>query len=688
MARRHSSPEDFQLLGMDSDPAPGDPDIILKIVQRYQGIGDDAERALNIVKQDGAISEGTGDAMDALRAKVGDDLPDKLTRTRTSYHDAAEAYREYVPRLEEAQGVFDQAVDRARAAAPQANQTARVLGADATDEERAQARSAQDSIDAGQAEMGAARSLAEQARTLRESAQRRLAQVLDQAAEEAIPERNVFQKIADFFKEFPFVQVLVAAFVAILAVFFPVVGALLGGLLFVFNQVVASQTGGIKAGDFVTGLLGIIPGGALLKFGGRLAEAISPALAATVKNLPLIKKATGSIGDIGASLAGNKVVGGILGSPIGKFIGDALVDAGKKFVVDAGIEAAAKGANHDPLTAAGVLGGAAAGAVAGAVFKGAVGAIGKGRGVPSVEEGQSGRFGNTTKPALGDSRGKTVSDQLGSFFEEGASVGTKIGVGVAQGGDPGEVAAGEIANGASKLAVGAVGKAGLGRGVDGLTDKIPFKGHPRPNTAPATPPPDPTPPPSPTTPHPATPPPGSPVDTRPGSPVVPPPSPADARPTSPVASPPSPVDTGPASPVVPPSSPVDARPTSPVVPPSSPVDARPGSPVGPPSSPGDARPTSPVASPSSPVDARPGSPVVPPSSPVDARPTSPVASPPSPVDARPASPVVPPPPPAEPRPASPVPVNPVDVPLPPSPTVPDGASAVRPVGPPADGEAG
>ncbi|MCX4499921.1 hypothetical protein OOK58_53620 [Streptomyces sp. NBC_01728] len=625
MARRHSSPEDFQLLGMDSDPTPGDPDIILKIVQRYQSIGDDAERALNIVKQDGAISEGTGDAMDALRAKVGDDLPDKLTKTKTSYHDAAQAYSEYVPRLEEAQGAFDQAVDRARAAAPQANQTARQLGADATDEERAQARSTQDSIDAGQVEMGAARSLAEQARTLRESAQRRLAQVLDQAAEEAIPERNIFQKIADFFKEFPFVQVLVAAFVAILAVFFPVVGALLGGLLFVFNQVVASQTGGIKAGDFVTGLLGIIPGGALLKFGGRLAEAISPALAATVKNLPLIKKATGSIGDIGKSLTNNRVVGGFLGNPVGKFIGDALVDAGKKFAVNAGIEAAAKRANNDPLTAEGVLGGAAAGAVVGALFKGGVGAIGKGRGVPSVEEGQSGRFGNTTTPAVGDSRGKKISDQLGSFLEEGASVGTKIGVGVAQGGNAKEVAAGEIANGASKLAVGALGKAGLGRGVDSIADKIPFKGRPRPDAAPATPPPDVTPPASPTGPRPATP---SPTDTRPASPVAPVPSPTDTRPASPVAPVPSPTDTRPASPVAPVPSPTDTRPASPVAPVPSPTDTRPASPVAPVPSPTDTRP------------------------------------------------------------ASPVPVNPVDVPLPPSPTVPDGASAARPVAPPTDGQGG
>lgn len=276
MARRHSSPEDFQLLGMDSDPTPGNPDLIQGIVKRYRDIGDAAQRALNLVKRDGGISKGTGSAMEQLIAKIGDDLPDKLTKTMTSYHDAAQAYSEYIPRLREAQGDFDQAVDRAQAAAPQANQTPRQLSADATDEERTQARSTQDSIDAGQAEMSTARSLAEQAKTLRESAQRRCVEVLDRAAGEAIPERNIFQKIADFFEDFPFVQILVAIFAAVVAVFFPLAGVLLGGVLFVFNQVVASQTGGIKAGDFITGLLGLIPGGSLLKAGGRGTSGAAP----------------------------------------------------------------------------------------------------------------------------------------------------------------------------------------------------------------------------------------------------------------------------------------------------------------------------------------------------------------------------------------------------------------------------
>ncbi|MFJ8608210.1 putative T7SS-secreted protein [Streptomyces sp. NPDC093675] len=557
MARRHASPEDFQLVGMDSDPTPGDPDLIQGVMQRYRDIGDAAEKALNVLKKDGTISQGRGAAMDQLKEKIGDDLPDKLTKTMTSYHDAAQAYSDYMPRLREAQDTFDRAVDQARSAAPQANQAPKELSANPTDEEKSQARTTQDSIDAGKAELSAAKSLAEQARSMRESAQRQCADVLDRAAKEAIPERNVFQKIADFFKDFPFVQILLAALVAVVAVFFPVVGALLGGALFVFNQVVASQTGGLKAGDFVVGLLGIIPGGSLLKLGGKAVEAIAPAAVAAVKNSGFITKSTGSITKIGESLANSKVIGGVLANPVGK----AATEVTGKFLTNSGLEAAAKAANHDKITAAGVFAGAAAGAVAGVAFKGGVGKIGKSRGNPPVEEGKGGRFGDTTAPAAADTVGKRASDQVGGFVEEGATLGTKIGVGVAQGGDPNEVAAGEIANSAPKLGVGPVGKAGLGRAVDGLADKIPIKGSPRPPAGPVHTPPAA----QPTTPDPADVPlPPSPTGSRPSSPApvnpadVPlPPSPTGSRPSSPapvnpadVPLPPSPTSSGPTAPPI------------------------------------------------------------------------------------------------------------------------------------------
>ncbi|MGW5234773.1 hypothetical protein ACWEQU_21345, partial [Streptomyces nodosus] len=499
MARRHASSEDFQIVGLNADPTPGDPDLIQAVMQRYRDVGDAAEKALNVLKRDGTIAQGRGSAMDKLKEKIGDDLPDKLTKTMTSYHDAAQAYSDYMPRLQEAQDTFDRAVDQARAAAPQANQAPKELGDDPTDEEKSEARRVQDSIDTGRTEMSAARSLAEQAKAMRESAQRECADVLDRAAREAIPERNIFQKIADFFKDFPFVQILLAALIAVVAVFFPVVGALLGGALFVFNQVVASQTGGVKAGDFVVGLLGIIPGGSLLKLGGRAVEAIAPTAVAAIKGSSVITKTTGTITKVTESLTNSKIVSGILDNSALK----TAAEVGGGFLGNSALEAAAKAANHDEITAAGVFAGAAAGAVAGAAFKGGIGKIGSARGNPPVKDGAGGRFGDTTEPALGDSVGKRASDQVGNFVEEGATLGAKIGVGVAQGGDPNEVAAGEIANSAPKLGVGPVGTAGLGRVVDGVTHQIPIKGKVRPD---ATPPVDPATvplPASPTTPRPS-----------------------------------------------------------------------------------------------------------------------------------------------------------------------------------------
>ncbi|MFE5894822.1 RNase A-like domain-containing protein [Streptomyces sp. NPDC056462] len=378
MARRHSNPQDFELVGMDNDPTPGDPDLIQDVITRYRDVGEAAEKAFNVLKRDGDISRGRGAAMDALTEVIGDDLPDKLRRTATSYQDAAQAYVDYIPRLQEAQETFDRAVDQATAAAPQANQTPVTLPESPTDQERAAATQRQDDIQAGQDALNAARSLAQQARQMRESAQARCAEVLERAASEAIPERSIFEKINDFFADFPFVKILLGILIAVTAIFFPVAGALLGGALFALEQVTAIATGNFSLGDFAVGLIGLVPGGALLKGASGAATKVFP---------KITQNAGGSIKGIKSTFDETKTVG----APLSGSAGGIAKQAGEEFAASAAGEAATQVLNGDDLNVGAILGAGALGL--------AGGLVGGGRGnrppIPIKGSGGPGPGGNT-----------------------------------------------------------------------------------------------------------------------------------------------------------------------------------------------------------------------------------------------------------------------------------------------------
>jgi hypothetical protein len=343
MARQHAALADFELVGMSEDPTPGDPELIQGILQRYSDIGDAAEQALNVLKKDGAVAAGQGSAMHALSQKIGDDLPAKLTKTATSYHDAAGAYRDYIPRLREAQDTFDRAVELARTAAPQANQPPPTLAPDATDDQKAAAKQTQDAIDAGRSQLSAAKSLAEQAQTIRQTAQRSCADVLDRAAGEAIPERNIFQKIIDFFHDFPFVQILLGLLIAIVSVFFPVVGFLLGAALLAITVVPEIATGQFNLGDLLIGLIGLIPGAALVKFARPLLKA--GAAVASRLGSAVTKTVKGTITGIRSSLGAGRTIGplteGAAARSTDALLGDAGSDA--ESVASAGTRGGGRG---------------------------------------------------------------------------------------------------------------------------------------------------------------------------------------------------------------------------------------------------------------------------------------------------------------------------------------------------------
>ncbi|MFE1800862.1 hypothetical protein ACFW9L_32540 [Streptomyces sp. NPDC059517] len=361
MARQHVS--GFEVLGMSEDPTPGDPDEIGRLEGRYRDIGEKAEVAARHLSEGGAVEKGTGDAMTALQNKL-QDLPGKMRRTQKSFLTAAEAYKAYAAALTESQAMVDRAMNEAQSVAGTANRVLPELPTDPTPEQRTAATQQRDRVSAAQDELNSAKRLAEDARSLRQAASSRAQDTLDEAAGEAIPERDFFKKVADFFQDFPFVQILLSIIIAVTSIFFPVVGFLLGLATFIFNQIVAGQTGALKLGDLLIGLVALIPGAAAFKVGGAALTRVAPALSKQLGGL--ITRTSGSFTRLKEAFAATRVGGALLGSTTAR-IGGEIVG---KFAAGAVTELLVKAANRDKITAGNILAGAAAGAVAGGLIRG------------------------------------------------------------------------------------------------------------------------------------------------------------------------------------------------------------------------------------------------------------------------------------------------------------------------------
>ena len=562
MARRHTS--GFEVIGMSQDPTPGDPDGIRLLATRYAAIGDQAAIAFGILGQGGAVEQGKGEAMDKLREAL-ESLPDKLSKTAESFQAAVRAYNTYATQLEDAQGQVDTAMDNALAVAATATRTLPELPADATGEQRDAARGQQNDIDAAQSALSAARRMAEDARSLREQASARTSADLDAAAANAIPERNFFQKIGDFFKDFPFVQIIINALVAIVSIFFPVIGLALGALVFVLTQVVLGQNGEIRLGDLLLGIVTLIPGVALFKLGGNAVGGIGRALPSLGRLFGkaggFFTTAAGKISSIKDTLKNFRVVSVVLDNRAGR----ASVAAVGDFAARVGEEAVVRKLNGDEITAKNLLLGAAVGGAltgGGAFFSG----IKKGSTLDKV--GDSTGINKVKESVEGNELLERGADLATNLGKEGIVAGTKVGVAVSEGSSLNEALLHEGQN----LLAGTPGSGGARQLADGIPSKgslpsgtTPSPGSGGPTTGgPATG--------SPATAGPATPDSSTPGSSKPSDPA---PAPSTPAPTTPVATTPAPATPAPTTPA--PTAPVDSTPA-----PATPVASTPApaTPVG------------------------------------------------------------------------------------------------------------
>ncbi|WP_033341144.1 hypothetical protein [Catenuloplanes japonicus] len=287
MVRRHTF--GYEVLGFAPgvDPTPGDPDLIRSFADRHDQVRDNALTGFRVLGSGGELEAGRGEAMNALR-KALKSLPDKLRKTADSFGVAADAYRGYADALADAQQRIDVAMDRAQAVEGLAGTTLPDLATDATAEQRADADARQDDIDAARSLLSQVRAEAADAQAARLRAADAAADALDRAAALAIPERGFFEKIGDFFQDFPFVQIIIDVLIAIITLVAPFVGLALAGLSLAIRTIGSIANGTFKAGTFLVDLLSLVPGGNVLRAGAKVTQAVK---------IPFTKVKAGTISD-------------------------------------------------------------------------------------------------------------------------------------------------------------------------------------------------------------------------------------------------------------------------------------------------------------------------------------------------------------------------------------------------------
>jgi hypothetical protein len=260
MTRRYTS--GFDILGFDTDPTPGDPDLIMsQIVPTYQSIGDDAEAALNVLNSN-AIENGAGQTMQALQNLIGTSFPPKLQTAADSYHSAASIYTAYAQALSEAQNQLDRAMDQAVPVAAMANATVQPAPPSASADQVAAVQQQQQSVDDANSQLTAAKLLAQDAQDMRTQAGNTFNTNLNDVS--SIPDLSTWQKFLNWFEHSPIFQIIVDVAIAIVSIFCPFVGLALGvlafGLFTAFNTI--ANGGHLDVGMFVVGLFTLALGGA------------------------------------------------------------------------------------------------------------------------------------------------------------------------------------------------------------------------------------------------------------------------------------------------------------------------------------------------------------------------------------------------------------------------------------------
>ncbi|MEB8337410.1 DUF6531 domain-containing protein [Streptomyces endophyticus] len=305
------------VFGFSDDPTPGDADMLGDLARQYRSVADNAGDALPLVSGLENDQVGEGKTMDKLRDKLGD-LANQVRKLHSSYDQAAGALDTYVHSLRDQQRNADNALEKGREAKDRlesATEVVRAAGADishldgqkhppddkearastrrALDEAHSKQAGAQAHADDAQADLDAARMLAEDARQVREEDASVAAQKLDDARDESVAGYSLWDKIK---KAFSKALAIISAVLGVLALLIPglqglgialTIGAVVAGAASLgINMSIMAETGDWDIAEIVLGFVGLVAGGgALLKGIKGIGSALKGVKPNSMKNI-------------------------------------------------------------------------------------------------------------------------------------------------------------------------------------------------------------------------------------------------------------------------------------------------------------------------------------------------------------------------------------------------------------------
>jgi YD repeat-containing protein len=274
-------PTDWHVLDLDRDPTPGDPIQVQGFARRIHDFADDVGTALRSIRGlsgDSAVQAWTGLSGDEYRRHF-DDIPGELNKLERSYRLCGDAVAAYGPKLQQAQGDADRALEQGRQTRADLNAAHSQLASanawveranvqsleyqeagrrqdvpppdpdqmraatrNATQAQASQ-RSAQSAVDSAQARLDAAKQLAEQARGLRDDAANTAKRAIGEASDAGIQNKKWYEKAVDWVVDhWDEIVAVCKVVVAVLGVIVMIIGGPLAWVLLAAALVVLADT--------------------------------------------------------------------------------------------------------------------------------------------------------------------------------------------------------------------------------------------------------------------------------------------------------------------------------------------------------------------------------------------------------------------------------------------------------------